>query len=626
MPNWKFRRLSKSEMNRGGIESEFFAGGESSVSSLVRETIQNSLDAVHDKTAPVVVRYAFVRVPMPNKAWWTELHPHLAAAKLLPEPARASHFLVVEDFNTIGLGGDTKASRMSDLKGDRSDFYYFWRNVGITGKQGSQLGSWGLGKLVYPAASEAKAMLALTRRVTDNQELLMGFAGLSPHEDPKHPGTWNDAIGYYGEYSDPEDEYFALPIDDAEIIKEFRKDFGLARADEPGLSVVVPWPNDEYEEVDVHRALTFEVVRQFPIPILERRLKIDIIGEDGEVLNIDHDTVEFLASRKPNGVDPARHKRACQALQMAQSRASAPLYTVVYKQTPADNAAVTWERLEIPDLAEARRNFAANQVIGFEIPLQIRTKGSASVATKFRCWLQSCDATSSIISFVRQGLTISEVGTTPIGGAAAIVVIDDEPLASLLRAAENPAHTKWNAKAERVKARYIGADSRISFVTAAPKGLVAQLLNVENVIDRDLLADMFPDPTPEGVRTAAEAAKKGESRLPLNPPIGKPKPFRIAQIDGGFTIARNNGFDARFLEVTVAYDCEGKNPFTAYEQFDFELDKDPIMVVTFGGFVESIQSNKMRLNVGEGFRVKVTGFDPKRDLIVKFRSERGAEE
>ena len=44
MPEWRFRLLKKSELNRGATEAEFFRG-ESTIDSLVRESIQNSLDA-----------------------------------------------------------------------------------------------------------------------------------------------------------------------------------------------------------------------------------------------------------------------------------------------------------------------------------------------------------------------------------------------------------------------------------------------------------------------------------------------------------------------------------------------------------------------------------------------------
>jgi hypothetical protein len=125
--------------------------------TLVRESHQNSTDARPKNSAsPVNIRIAY-KAPDPAVApFWRqrlmELQEHLDASGLglgnfdlgLPD------FLVIEDFGTTGLTGSV------DRK-DEDNFSDFWRRVGRSHKAGNKGGSWGLGKLVFPVASEIRS-------------------------------------------------------------------------------------------------------------------------------------------------------------------------------------------------------------------------------------------------------------------------------------------------------------------------------------------------------------------------------------------------------------------------------------------------------------------------------------
>ncbi|MFH0965999.1 MAG: hypothetical protein V2A58_18520, partial [Planctomycetota bacterium] len=165
-----------SEQNRDPIESEFFRR-EDAVASIVRETIQNSLDAADGK-GPVVVCFSlsgneFALSPLDNQEWMKDLRPHLEAAGIEEHPLLddTMSFLAIEDFGTRGLWGDPAAARKSELDGagTKEDFFYFWRNVGISGKAGTERGSWGLGKAVYASASLIRSMLGWTIRSSDSR-------------------------------------------------------------------------------------------------------------------------------------------------------------------------------------------------------------------------------------------------------------------------------------------------------------------------------------------------------------------------------------------------------------------------------------------------------------------------
>ena len=80
---WSFRNMSRGEMNADPIEGEFFTP-EGLADSLVRESIQNSLDArdPREAGAPVQVCLRFsgqlgALTPVRGKAYLAGLWPHL---------------------------------------------------------------------------------------------------------------------------------------------------------------------------------------------------------------------------------------------------------------------------------------------------------------------------------------------------------------------------------------------------------------------------------------------------------------------------------------------------------------------------------------------------------------------
>ena len=77
----------------------------------------------------------------------------------VPQDRDSTRLLVIEDFGTTGLTGAV------DIKDD-GQFCGFWRRFGRSNKKQAQGGRWGLGKLVFPSASQVRTVVGLTRRRT----------------------------------------------------------------------------------------------------------------------------------------------------------------------------------------------------------------------------------------------------------------------------------------------------------------------------------------------------------------------------------------------------------------------------------------------------------------------------
>jgi hypothetical protein len=250
---WRFKALTKNDTLQNASHLEFFHNEalHSTVDALAREDIQNRLDARARNEPRVEVRYRLCGPvdPRDREQWFRGLAPHLTSTETReelgtsPSLSRPLQWLVIEDYNTTGLEGDPDCFQDPAPGSQRNDFFWFIRNVGRSGKKGGDRGRWGLGKIVYPAASQVRSMFAYSVRHSDRQRLLIGRSVLAVH---KAGNRQHDSEGYFGRFDDTLHEYFALPETSAPVLDKFAKDFCIKRKpDEPGLSVVIPWPEQD---------------------------------------------------------------------------------------------------------------------------------------------------------------------------------------------------------------------------------------------------------------------------------------------------------------------------------------------------------------------------------------------
>lgn len=177
MTQWVFAKLDPAAVRRDPNESQLFKddqAGENEYAgtdALVREILQNAMDA-GTKDGAVRVRLALhADSEGPDSArkasYFRRLESALSSRQVgfnsKGHPELSGGFMVVEDFGTRGLGGNPLLSNAPDPDSKvKEDFFWFWRNIGLSGKTGDDLGRWGLGKTVYRAASRVGCMFGLT--------------------------------------------------------------------------------------------------------------------------------------------------------------------------------------------------------------------------------------------------------------------------------------------------------------------------------------------------------------------------------------------------------------------------------------------------------------------------------
>ena len=269
---WYFRKPSQGETTRDPIVGEFFSTDAISgaAEALVREGIQNALDAGVGGPVRVRILLANADHALPSaraSSWFTGAWPHIEATgnglRDTPSQNDPCQFLVFEDFGTTGLRGDVQQA--FDEPGNRNSFFYFFRAEGRTGKSEGDRGRWGVGKHVFPRSSRINTVFGLTVRSDDNRRMLMGHTVLKSHKiGADH---WSPD-GHFGRRPSA----LVLPTETPEILDKFALDFQVTRTTEPGLSLVVPFLDDEFTYPDLVRA----VVDGYFFPILRGQVIVSV--------------------------------------------------------------------------------------------------------------------------------------------------------------------------------------------------------------------------------------------------------------------------------------------------------------------------------------------------------------
>lgn len=178
MATWQFRPINPNENSGTSTVDDNFANEErTSVEILVRETLQNPLDARNDDDV-VEVKYNIVNVDRTDSEFLSTIFSekallHFESGKLIKDKSlpKIIPFLVIEDFGTSGLEGTFSDS---SIDGRAENWNAFWFREGEGAKPTKSNGGAGQGKITLYAASEIRSLIALTRRHSDDKELLFG--------------------------------------------------------------------------------------------------------------------------------------------------------------------------------------------------------------------------------------------------------------------------------------------------------------------------------------------------------------------------------------------------------------------------------------------------------------------
>lgn len=634
-PQWHFNVRRACDRMRDSANDAFFTAEslENLSEALVREAIQNSLDAAQrDGSSSRQVRVRIAFQPEASAAAREFLVEQFASVRenfargigvaSIDAWLAECGYVVFEDFGTRGLTGDVNEYRLEHA--ERNAFFSFFRAEGRSAKTGESLGRWGIGKQVFPTASRLHAMFGVTVRADAPNRVLMGSAVVRNHSvggKDFQPDAW---FGCREQDDDP-----VQPVTSAEFIDLFSSAFGLQRTNETGLSVVVPSVDERVNTDDIRRG----IVRSFFWPILLGELVVDL-ESPARSWRIDAETIATHRDLLPAAEAAVIEFAGWAAFAKPEERINLPEAAATKPQWPQ----VGEQLLPEAKLEEIRSRLENDQRIAIKIPVRVRPKfeGGREEMSFFMVYLVTCRDSGHRPIFLRDGIVITDVRSPLMSGTRSLVVVDDPPLAGLLGDAEGVNHTQWQKDSAKFHNRYVYGPDTIKFVTRSVFEIMQRLHAAETKGDPNLLLDIFFLPTDEGPTEPKKKAEPGKPDItpepPPPPPPPRPKRFVLESMKGGFLLKPGNApFDSlpAKLRIEAGYAVRRGNAIKRWTSDDFAFTRLPLRQepTPNGVIVTREDGNVLELEIRKpDFLFGVSGFDTKRDLVVRAIELKGENE
>lgn len=594
---WHFLRLREEGVGMDPIHDNFFVQDSANLAeSLVRETLQNSLDAQVDEATPVRVRFALNDVPQDSIAIFdrhlSALKPHLAAAKpTLATICEGAHpqFLVIEDFGTKGLMGDITSNR--DAK---SGFSNFWRHVGKTEKGSGRGGAFGIGKVVVPMSSSACAFFGVTIRHDGPESrtpLLMGQAMLPQRTVG---GIEYEPFVLFG--SQPSPGRAVLPIRDREC-SEFITLAGLSRTDQPGTSIAIPYPSAKVEWNQVFAA----VMKHYYLPILAQDLVVEYVKEAGSA-PIVIDRTGLLKNASTVSADFAHQ------VKFVMESISQPDKEFMFIGGSEHNAELAASRFSEEQLQALRKRYSQGELLCFKLQVYVRPKTGEPGFCPLKLFIRKAhDGVEGVDLYVRGGISVYSNATFK-GQRASFgleLIQEKNHLGELLRLSEGPAHNQWYITSPRAAEAYHDSGSVIRLCRTALSKLHDILCVGEEKEDISALASFFPMGVPDIPKKSA--------------------PFKITANGNGEVFIRNaqepTGPSVSGIPFSIKIKYEKVGRGRGYSRSDFTLGDGAGEIKAHARnatFSYDPAGNSLTLTpAADDFELKVGPFDTNRNLDVR---------
>ena len=363
--------------------------------ALIRESIQNSLDAVVDESMPVKVCFEYRSLDKSDYQNFFDLRDHIQACldNYLENPTAKRiyplmlqymkntseiGFIRVSDYNTKGMDYAVTATNKT--------FYAFVRAAGVSVKQAQGAGgSFGFGKGAFFVMSPINTLMVSTKNIND-ECFFEGVTRLCSHWEG---GKKRSHMGFY-------DNNSGQPTSDPNMIpKPFTRQ-------ETGTSIGImginynAW-NDSKDE------LIKEVLRNFFVAVLNKKLVVIIDGNKGT----EKDAVTIDAEHLDNLMN--QHFPF-----LRDVRGDAPYNPRPYYEAIKDNKSVF--ESDLPILGHVRAYFK-------EVP----------------------ENSTNVIFMRKLYMKVNKLSRN-LGNFNGVFICDNEDGNTILGDMENPEHNEWKAE------------------------------------------------------------------------------------------------------------------------------------------------------------------------------------
>lgn len=365
--------------------------------SIVREAIQNSLDAIDNEKEPVKVDFSFFELKRDHYPEFFKIEEHIQQCKsyyknndnaerlftsmldylnedFMGEKRSSLSCLRISDYNTEGMSYESGKTE--------SKFYAFLRAGGVSAKSQGSGGSFGFGKGAYYTLSPIKTIIVSTKTNLFNS-YFEGSTILTTHKNDD-----GEMLTAYGYYDNNEGNPTKLEENIPEIFK--RKDPGT------DVNIIGLWDEPKRKELMIK-----SVLNNFWFAIHDNKLVVKI----DDVL-IDKKNLEQIINKEFDG-----QYESGSAGEIESWNPKSYLKAVKYANT-SDQFHLFEENL--------------NTLGGVKLYVYLE-KGLSNRTSYFR----------------KPGMVVYKQTRKKINGYSAVFICKNEVGNEILRLMENPAHNEW---------------------------------------------------------------------------------------------------------------------------------------------------------------------------------------
>ena len=604
MANWIWPDQGPVALNNS-LSSEIFDSDIAFNETLVREAIQNTLDAHLDKSKPVKIRFKFGSSKH-NKNYGiiSELFDLRENTDLAdPEEWKNNQsisWLTVEDFNTTGLKGD-----LTDRMGD---FWNYWMNFNVSNKSGTR-GGRGIGRVTFLIASGIKTVIGYTRRESDGLIASCGMAMLQP---VKIGDQLKSNYAYLAKalnnqiYDLHSSEHY-----NAALKKAFDLE-GYSGEESSGLALVIPFPHEEL----TRDGILVSAIEHFAPAILSGQLNVEVEDED-----LNKESIEFIARRLNKDFNEDSIKQEPKRYISLINKAFETKGKTISFKTTKNAEFREYRKLNSKKL---QKQLSANGPICLNIEFPLFKDGEEKLVTVKAVVGYAPANLKPLDHFFREGMLLPYVGANSPSDIDVILLADDENLSPYLNLCEGGAHLELleskDVKEKLALGNYKTNFSEKRFVKKLPQELRYLFIPEITEPDKNTFKSYFSIKKPQPEKKKKPKPDIDPPPVPPPPPPPPPKPnpsVVIAEtLSDGFEVKPNPKYGKypADIHITISYADGSRNP--KWSRYDFELDKLDITseackvklkgnVITASGF-----SNNSSLIV--------SGFDTNRELDTRF--------
>jgi hypothetical protein len=634
------------------ISEEFFNDVDtlSEISSLVRESMQNSIDEILDKQLPIKMRFTVGKQSAKlNKEYFSDIYQHAGLSiqkSLLPSLEVESNYLVIEDFNTNGLRGSISSQKPTKNSSEtyHDNYWFFEWKSGETNKLTGGRGSWGVGKIVLSAASRLKTILVYSERQPascpepNTNGILFGhsifkYATMADNKRLRPYRNWMKEIKVDGDI-----DY--VPTSDLNDINQFRTDWRIDRKQkEYGTSIVIPFIKDT---ITAERLIQC-IIQDYFIAILDGHVICEVVDENNRKFALDKGNLVSLIEEidEDSWTSATKNKQELIGFcQMYEKRIIGKTHKIEVR--PKIDFANDWSNLEFEESLkeEFRSKIESGSCVEFEVLTEVPTQEiGVSKTDKFSVLFSKYGREGlSKTLFTRRGIIIPEAfRESKLNGLLSMVIVEENEsnfLQQMLRLSEGPAHKNWTATGDKVLGRYEikGLKKTIVWVKNSAQSIFKKLQPDQNIADDRSLARYFPDEEPNDLRGKSdgdgdEGVGKPKGGQGGSGGVGTPRGGRLLKIEAGanpgsikiMPIDISRIEPGMLFEIEFAYALRGGDSFSAWDYEDFDLNKLVDNDKTNGLRARFIENKAFLEIIKKDFELVFANFDENRDISIEVK-------